>query len=76
MQAYDALPPQLRQWLANACLPWSPDSAFRIWRGAGGGADPSAALGRLEEVEQAMLRRDAKIWDAHPLAARAGENSA
>ena len=64
MQAYDALPPQLRQWLANACLPWSPDSAFRIWRAAGGMAQPSVALNRLDAVEQAMLHKDARIWDA------------
>jgi len=24
MHAYDALPHDLRRWLASACLPWSP----------------------------------------------------
>ncbi|WP_302477947.1 DUF6525 family protein [Ruegeria atlantica] len=62
MQAYDALPPQLRKWLAQACLPWSPTSALKIWNNAGGGDDPSAAIVRLDSVEQAMLRRDAGVW--------------
>ena len=58
MQAYDALPPELRQWLSTAALPWSPASASGIWRKAGGARDPQAALARLNAVEQATLRRD------------------
>ncbi|WP_260349929.1 DUF6525 family protein, partial [Alloyangia mangrovi] len=34
MSAYDRLPPELRAWLAQAALPWSPRSALRAWRGA------------------------------------------
>ncbi|WP_222478920.1 DUF6525 family protein [Leisingera aquaemixtae] len=63
MQAYDALPPGLRRWLATACLPWSPASALKIWNKAGGSRDPGAAAARLDAAEQAMLRRDAGIWD-------------
>ncbi|KIC24858.1 MULTISPECIES: DUF6525 family protein [unclassified Leisingera] len=62
MQAYDALPPGLRQWLASACLPWSPASALRIWTRAGGSRDPAAAAARLDAAEQAMLKRDARVW--------------
>jgi hypothetical protein len=31
MRAYDALPADLRQWLAGAVLPWSPASVRRAW---------------------------------------------
>nr|WP_254428945.1 DUF6525 family protein [Ruegeria arenilitoris] len=63
MQAYDTLPPQLRKWLANACLPWSPNSALKIWKAAGGAKAPADALARLNAIEQAMLLRDARIWE-------------
>lgn len=62
MQTYDALPQALRQWLAQACLPWSPTSALKIWNRVGGGNDPAAAIGRLNAIEQAMLQRDATVW--------------
>jgi len=62
MQTYDALPQPLRQWLAQACLPWSPTSALKIWKQTDGCTDPAAAIGRLNAVEQAMLQRDAKVW--------------
>ncbi|WP_422054018.1 DUF6525 family protein [Shimia sp.] len=58
MQAYDALPPELRQWLHTAALPWSPASARGIWRKAGGARDPKAALERLDAVEAATLKKD------------------
>jgi hypothetical protein len=58
MQAYDNLPPALRSWLSTAVLPWSPQSALRIWRRASrkGGADH--AIARLNEVEAGMLAKD------------------
>ncbi|WP_424832779.1 DUF6525 family protein [Ruegeria sp.] len=62
MQTYDALPRPLRQWLAQACLPWSPTSALKIWKQTGGNDDPAAAIGRLNAVEQAMLQKDATVW--------------
>lgn len=62
MQAYDALPAPLRGWLAEACLPWSPASALRLWTKAGGNRDAASALARLDAAEQAMLRRDAGVW--------------
>lgn len=61
MLAYDALPPELRQWLHTAALPWSPASARGIWRKAGGAKDPVAALERLNVVEQATLRRERQL---------------
>lgn len=58
MQAYDALPPELRQWMSTAALPWSPASARGIWRKAGGATNPEAALERLAAVEAATLQKD------------------
>lgn len=62
MQAYDALPQELRMWLASACLPWSPGSARRIWDRAGGTRNPRAAVSRLNAIERAMMQRDDAIW--------------
>lgn len=62
MQAYDALPAPLRGWLAEACLPWSPASALRLWTKAGGSRDAAAALARLDAAEQVMLQRDVRVW--------------
>lgn len=63
MQAYDALPADLRRWLASACLPWSPASALRIWDKVGGEQDPGQAYSRLNAIEQSMLQQDATVWD-------------
>ncbi len=62
MERYDALPRDLRLWLASACLPWSPVSALKIWRNTDGARNPDAAISRLNAIEQSMLRRDADIW--------------
>ncbi|MCV6584519.1 MAG: DUF6525 family protein [Marinibacterium sp.] len=59
MRAYDALPSELRQWMANAALPWSPRSCARIWtRARQRGLSRDAALDLLTRTEQQMLRRD------------------
>ena len=34
MKCYDALPCELRQWLASALLPWSPRSALKAYQKA------------------------------------------
>nr|WP_256386762.1 DUF6525 family protein [Ruegeria sp. EL01] len=65
MHAYDRLPSTLRHWLAEACLPWSPASALKIWEKAGGDRNPEAALARLDTIERSMLRRDARIWEVN-----------
>jgi hypothetical protein len=60
MDAYDRLPPELRQWLAQARLPWSAQSALRLWRKAliANEGDVPKAYGRLSQVEEATLRKD------------------
>ena len=58
MQSYDALPVELRRWLMDACLPWSPTSSLRIWRKARTlGASPSEVIAKLVRIENAMLAR-------------------
>lgn len=70
MRRYDALPPALRAWLARAALPWSPQSALRLWQRALAEARgcPKAAGARLDRAEAAMLARDAaRVWGrGHP----------
>lgn len=59
MQSYDALPVELRRWLMDACLPWSPTSCLRIWRKARtSGESPSEVTAKLGRIEDAMLARD------------------
>jgi hypothetical protein len=67
MMRFDRLPGPLRRWLAGAALPWSAASALRIWNAA---ACPATALTRLQAVERATLRRQARrVWgSAHPAA--------
>ncbi len=57
MRDFDRLPPELRAWLAQATLPWSPQSAKRIWQRAGGGR---SALEKLSAAEAATLRKEMK----------------
>lgn len=83
MRAYDALPPDLRQWLSGAVLPWSAVSVRRAWLKALKSArgDRQAAHAALSELERRRLERDvARIWGtAHPFlaspAARATERT-
>lgn len=58
MRVYDGLPPELRAWIADAALPWSPLSCLRLWRRAlreEGCA--RAARARLDRAEAARLVR-------------------
>ena len=64
MSRFDALPPDLRAWLRDAVLPWSPSSALRIWNRACREGGPAAALQRLEAVEIGTLARDRKSISA------------
>ena len=60
MRAFDALPPPLRRWLAEAALPWSPASCRRLWRQAQAKGEPvEAILARLDRAQETCLRRDA-----------------
>jgi hypothetical protein len=59
MLAYDALPPILRRWLAEAALPWSPASCRRIWLAARATGDSAeATIARLNRAERQALCRD------------------
>ena len=59
MRAYDALPPELRAWMAEAALPWSPTSCLKLWRKAMEKQGcPKKALERMAQAEAAMLARD------------------
>ncbi|WP_128255375.1 DUF6525 family protein [Falsirhodobacter deserti] len=69
MARYDRLPEELRQWLAFAALPWSAQSALRIWQAAMAERPcPRHALDRLAAAEARLLARDApRIWGGdHP----------
>ena len=59
MRSYDALPAPLRNWLAQAALPWSPTSARRVWnRACAKGLSPDDALSVLSQAEARTLARD------------------
>ena len=68
MQAYDALPTELRQWLSQAALPWSPVSARKIWaRAQADGLSEDQALALLCRAEINTLARDKRaICQPHP----------
>jgi len=59
MCAYDALPADLRAWMANAARPWSPTSCLRLWRKimAEEGC-PARTRTRLDRIEAGTLARD------------------
>lgn len=65
MADYDALPTELRQWLSGAALQWSAASVRRAWRKAlrGQGGCAQRAITRMDEIERALLARDARaVW--------------
>lgn len=69
MQAYDALPRPLRNWMAQAALPWSPASCRRIWAKARAqGASADDILDRLDRAERITLSRDRLSLPAMSLA--------
>ena len=72
MDDFDRLPPELRGWLQQAALPWSVQSARRLWKQAlrHTQGDRRAALVALSRAEARALARDAgRIWGAsHPSA--------
>ena len=62
MRAYDALPPELRDWVAHAARPWSPRSCLRLWRRAlAEEGCPERARARLDRAQAAMLARDPAV---------------
>lgn len=70
MAAYDRLPPDLRVWVTQATLPWSPHSTLRAWRRAlqTCGGDVELAKEMLDRIERRQVTRDArKSWGRyHP----------
>lgn len=63
MQAFDRLPPELRRWIAQAALPWSPASCLSLWRKAlSEHGSTEAALDRLRRAEAALLMRERPEW--------------
>jgi len=76
MADYDALPKELRHWLTQARLPWSPRSVAKVWSRAltRCRGDIAAAIVVLDHVEARNIARDAhKVWGAgHPACSDAG----
>ncbi|WP_097805917.1 DUF6525 family protein [Pelagimonas varians] len=63
MKTYDSLPKPLRNWMAQAALPWSPASCLRIWRAAfAAGGSEADALVRLQDAERVCLSKDRCIF--------------
>lgn len=59
MREFDSLPPELRQWLRAAALPWSSASCRRIWRKAQRrGETPCDILRALDDAERRTLQKD------------------
>lgn len=59
MEAFDGLPQPVRQWVAQAALPWSPASVRRIWsRSRAKGLSDDEALELLAQAEARTLARD------------------
>jgi hypothetical protein len=78
MLRFDGLPAELRGWLQQAALPWSPDSALRLWRRALADChgDVAAARARLDRAEARAIARDAvALWGpGHPAVDSAGDS--
>lgn len=73
MLAYDRLPADLRIWLSQAALPWSPHSALRAWRRAlhtCGGNSKLAKLKMTRAEQRQMVKDVRKIWGCHHPAAQ------
>lgn len=59
MDAFDGLPAPVRQWVAQAALPWSPTSVRRIWsKSRAKGLSDAEALLSLAQAEARTLARD------------------
>ena len=67
MRTYDALPPELRRWMAGAALPWSPRSCARLWAKARRrGLTADAAIALLDTAERRTLARDRPVHPPGP----------
>ncbi|MEM8536569.1 MAG: DUF6525 family protein [Pseudomonadota bacterium] len=71
LRDYDALPPELRNWVASASLPWRARSVRAAFEKAvAKHGCRTAALQELDKIEKAMLAKDASaVWGgAYPSA--------
>lgn len=60
LHEFDCLPKQLREWLRNAVLPWTPSSVQRVYKRAiTDTGDINFALGELERLQEYQLSKDA-----------------
>jgi len=59
MEEFDRLPPQLRSWLRDACLPWSPSSVKRVYlKALKSTGDYSSALVTLDTMQSRQLTKE------------------
>ena len=59
---FDRLPRQLREWLRNATLPWSPSSARRAYeRAFSNTGNINLALDELERIQKRQLSKHSKL---------------
>ena len=61
MQDYDRLPADLRRWVAQADLPWSPQSVQKAYRKAiAHTGDSQLALNELDRIQSILVEKDAQ----------------
>ena len=59
LQEFDCLPPQLREWLRYAVLPWAPRSVRRIYnRSIARAGDVDFAIAELDRIQEQRLGVD------------------
>ena len=59
LKEFDCLPHQLREWLRNATLPWSPRSVKRAYNRAFSNTNNSSlAIAELERLQECQLAKD------------------
>ena len=59
MEEFDRLPPNLRRWLRNADLPWSPTSVKRVYlKALKSTGDYSTALSTLDTMQSRQLTKE------------------
>ncbi|MEM1301341.1 MAG: DUF6525 family protein [Pseudomonadota bacterium] len=68
---FDRLPPELRRWVSEACLPWRPRSVETAYQKAlARTGNAKTALAELDRIEERLVAKDAcKVWHGlHPAA--------
>ena len=69
MQEFDLLPKELREWVAQAILPWSANSVRKAYvKALARTGDRSLAIQRLDRLQQTLVARDTEqVWESgHP----------